>query len=74
MTDTNKEAEKAKELIDKFLGIVRHPVRIDEQDMIDAKQCAVICCDEIQKLIPMYKGELNPDYTFWQQVKNNLTK
>lgn len=39
-----------------------------------AKRAAIIAVDEILSITPMYKGELNPDYTYWQSVKSHLQK
>jgi hypothetical protein len=62
--------EKAKELVDKF--------RIGDRNMKSkAKQCALICIDEILQTIPKevmsYKPfMMNTDY--WQEVKEEINK
>lgn len=40
--------------------------------MINAIAQSVICVDEILSVIPMYKGDLNPDWKFWSEVKQEL--
>ena len=66
MTEQNK---KAKELIDKYMspidGLHKYPMCFDT-----AKQCAIICVDEILKEI--YSNNLitnDKRRIFWQQVK-----
>ena len=65
-----KAKEKAKELVDRF--------RIGDRNMKSkAKQCALICVDEILKNIPeevmSYKPfMMNTDY--WQEVKQEINK
>ena len=62
--------EKAKELVNKFLQI--YDGRVPQ-----AKQCALICVDEILQTIPnevmSYKPfMMNTDY--WQEVKEDINK
>ena len=67
--------EKATELIEQFCTL-------DEYDAVNdipiythnTKQCALICCEEILKEIPMYTGNLNPKWKYWQEVKEEITK
>lgn len=40
---------------------------------IEAKQCALIAVDEILKVIPMYTGNLNPKWKFWDEVRTIIT-
>ena len=42
--------------------------------LVDAKQCALICVEEILKAIPMYTGKLNPTWKYWNEVKQELLK
>ena len=42
--------------------------------LVDAKQCASICVEEILKAIPMYTGNLNPTWKYWNEVKQELLK
>ena len=67
--------EKATELTEKYIcyvaegnGMQPHVIKYR------AKQCALICCEEILKEIPMYTGNLNPNWNFWQEVKEEITK
>ena len=69
MTEQNK---KAKELIDKYMspidGLHKYPMCFDT-----AKQCAIICVDEILKEI--YSNNLitnDKRRIFWQQVKEDI--
>ena len=64
--------EKAKELVDKFLNEQNNTEEISE-----AKQCALICVDEILENITeevmTYKPfMMNTDY--WQEVKEEINK
>ena len=66
------EKEKAKELVDKFLNEQNNTEEISE-----AKQCALICVDEILENITeevmTYKPfMMNTDY--WQEVKQEINK
>jgi hypothetical protein len=56
--------EKAKELVDKMLYCYQGHI-----DKYTAKQCALICCDEVL-------GDMGADrgYEFWSQVKDELQK
>lgn len=63
--------EKAVELVDKFSKAQ------DEDGFINQNkhrhiQCAKIAVDEIIAIAPMYKGNINPDYEYWQEVKQEL--
>ena len=67
--------EKAKELVDKF---IEHTMDWDildgyVDDMLRAKQCALIAVDEIIKyVLPRYQ-----DFTFalyWEEVKKEIEK
>ena len=69
MTEQNK---KAKELIDKYMspidGLHKYPMCFDT-----AKQCAIICVDEILKEI--YSNNLitnDKRRIFWQEVKEDI--
>jgi hypothetical protein len=61
---------KAKELIDYFKNFV------DGEGMLDmylAQQtCAVKVADEVLKNLPMYTGNINPLYQFWQEVREEI--
>lgn len=68
------QEEKAKELVDKFEKILRN----SNADIwtTPAKQCAIICVDEIMGNVPNQKNALNDeDFDWWNGVKtaiNNL--
>ncbi len=69
MTEQNK---KAKELIDKYMspidGLHKYPMCFDT-----AKQCAILCVDEILKEI--YSNNLitnDKRRIFWQEVKEEI--
>ena len=64
--------EIAEELIGKYIEFAKRDT--DLNFMRNAKKCALICCDEIIKEIPMYTGNLNPNWKFWQAVKKELIK
>ena len=66
------EQEKAKELIDKYMspidGLHKYPMCFDT-----AKQCAILCVDEILKEI--YSNNLitnDKRRIFWQEVKEEI--
>jgi hypothetical protein len=42
--------------------------------LFDAKQCALVCIKEILQVIPMYIGNLNPTWKYWNEVKEELLK
>lgn len=59
--------DKAKELVDKFYSQ-------------DAKQCALICVEEIYKLnqlkVGRYEGEIDEEmyYSYWEDFKQLIEK
>lgn len=57
--------QMAKHLFDKFY---QSPHLQDDQ----AKICSLISVDEIIKEVPMYIGDLNPRWAYWQKVKKEL--
>ena len=82
--------EITKELVDKFEDELGHSDLnvcytgdLDKETTITAKRCALICCDEIIKVLPKkaYIGTItdhelmkNPKITYWQAVKKELKK
>ena len=66
--ETSKEAkEKALELHNKFyLSILEKGAKTYASAYNAAKQCAIICVDE---MLEMLEFDL---YTFWQQVKHEI--
>ena len=57
--------EKAIELVSKFSTI-------GLQQRNEGIACALIAVDEIIKVIPMYTGNLNETWRFWQEVKQEI--
>jgi len=65
--------EKAKELYNKFEDSITGLEGYEWWD--SAKQCALICVDEILKLEPPELSYLEPfSKSYWQEVKNELNK
>jgi len=70
----NKAEEKAKELIEGFGDEIDSygEYMNSRTHLAISKQCALICVDEMLKEIPMYIGELNPQWNFWQEDKQAI--
>jgi len=68
-----KPYEKAKQIVDKYLleikGADRYNYNSDSMNLFIAKQCAIICVDEILDYV-----ETNEDMDYWQQVKEEIEK
>lgn len=62
--------QKAIELFNKF-NKIKMSVSVPLQKK-RANQCALIAVNEILKVTPMYIGNLNPLWKFWEDVKNEL--
>ena len=63
-----KSEEKAKELFDRFYGIEPvQPIYIG-MDKGQAKQCALICVEEILETYI----DLDPKLNYWKEVKKRL--
>ena len=65
---------EAKELIERFKVIELSPkddicITFKTQEIGVAKQCALICVDEMLKVIPMYTGTLNPKWELYTEVR-----
>ena len=58
--------EKARELYDKFIDITSF-----KANRVQAKQSALIMCDEVLQLLINY---YNTDIDFWLDVKNEIKK
>lgn len=66
--------QKAKQLVERFYTAKdSHGTIICEFNSC-AKQCALITVDEILSVIPMYTGNLNPKWKYWQEVKQEIQK
>lgn len=62
--------EKAKELVNKFMET--KSLKLSDYSRIEfptAKQCALICCDEVLGYMGADRG-----YEFWAEVKEELLK
>lgn len=69
--------EKAKELTNNFINNVIWQLEDDTTTFLilhEAKQCALICIDEVLENIPMYTGNLNPKWKFFNDVKEEIKK
>ena len=60
--------EKAKELVDRFKKLV--PDNFGGMDLQLAKQCALICVDDIIKAINNLQYEVKTNY--WQEVRTEI--
>jgi hypothetical protein len=63
--------DKAKELVDKYHLTIQE--FIYTYSVATAKQCALICVDEIIKQDSTYDPSAN-DVEYWQEVKNEINK
>lgn len=62
-----EEKEEAKRLIDKFSdGGMRNWSK--------AKECALICVDEVVRQIPVRPGNYDPTFEYWRKVKQEIEK
>ena len=68
-----KAKEKAKELVEKYEynGVMIDDIRMSEEE---AKQCALICVDEILNAPQIGSGWLNKYDPYWTQVKQEINK
>jgi hypothetical protein len=67
----NNYKEKAEELYNKFLRKIEHNDAYWDVEN-DAKQCALICVDEILNIYE--KASKHPQTIYWQQVKTEIEK
>ena len=68
----SKAKEKAKELVDRFMQ-VEDTIGINGRSLLylkEAKQCALICVDEILQEIEGFPYACK----FWEEVKNEIEK
>lgn len=63
--------EKAKELVDRFRYRNAFGTIIEQMSIILAKQCALICVDEI---IKSPKGVYMEHFKYWNEVKQEIKK
>jgi hypothetical protein len=73
--------EKAEELFNKYCIYLRAGLLYDEEAREDAKQCALIAIDEIEKALTDYgRGDslqlqnMDSEFRFWEQVKQEIEK
>jgi len=65
--------EKAIELYEKMY--INVPFTYSENEIHEtARQFALIAVDEVLKVIPMYVGQLNPKWNYWNEVKQEIEK
>ena len=64
--------EKAKELIEKLL--LFQPLIPDYDREGQAKQCALICVDEIIQALKYHTWQNNKLIEYWKQVKQEINK
>ncbi len=76
-----KAKDKAIELVDKFKHLVHIggeiDTTIDERELDNAKDAALICVDEIMEVLIFvtdYHEEGNCSQGFWEEVKQNIQK
>ena len=66
-----EQKKKAKELIDKYMspidGSHKYPMCFDT-----AKQCAILCVDEILKIAVDISDDITWTKGFWHQVKQEI--
>lgn len=65
--------DKAKELVERFKPHTRtfSETRGWEDNLHDASQCALICCEEIKKAFDI---GLDVERKYWQSVKTEIEK
>lgn len=61
--------EKAEDLVSKFLWNPQ-----TKENKLRAKECALIAVREIKKAVPMYTGNLNPIWKFYDEAEHEINK
>ena len=69
-----KSKEEAKELVDKYKYRIVRGVEIEQMSISLAKQCALICVDEIIKSGFKYKYSLHRLDDYYEKVKQEINK
>lgn len=72
--------EKATELIEKFKDMVNPYIgsgmlsntHDDNAILWQSKKCALVVANELLANTPMYEGNLNPRWKFWNDVKSEI--
>ena len=64
--------DKARELVNKFYKLqIKNRKNPNWEDAVEQ---AEFLCDQVLSVIPMYTGNLNPKWKFWDETKNQLLK
>jgi ATP-dependent protease HslVU (ClpYQ) ATPase subunit len=69
-----KAKEEAIELVDKYKYRIVRGVEIEQMSISLAKQCALICVDEIIKLGFKYEYSLHRLDDYYEKVKREINK
>lgn len=71
-----KEEEKAKELVGRFYCHGQKRLQGDKLAREDAKQCALLCIDEIIEALEDNHDyeKCNIEFTYWKNVKQFIEK
>jgi hypothetical protein len=65
--------EKAKELVENYYNLKKHPLISFWRDINDAKQCAGIAANEIIKIVSLY-NDTQHEKKYWDEVKLEIEK
>ena len=73
--------QKAKELVERFKAKVEFEIMPESTNMFNAKECALICVDEIEKYRKVLEDEYDEYFyyaynqeEYWQEVKQEINK
>lgn len=69
----NTAKGKAEELIHNFEN-VDFLKDVGSMDIELARQCAIVCVEKLILNTDMYFGNINPKWSFWEEVKQELEK
>lgn len=69
MNSRQDPKEKAEEILRAFNKILTGDSKSNNEN---AKKCALLCIDEILKVVPMYVGNLNPTWKFHKDVRTEI--
>ena len=72
-----EQQKKAKELVENYMPLADGVDRQEDHDQIEehienAKQCAIICVDEIIKIAVDISDDITWTKGFWQEVKEEI--
>ena len=72
-----EQQKKAKELVENYMPLADGVDRQEDHDQIEehienAKQCAIICVDEILKIAVDISDDITWTKGFWHQVKQEI--